>query len=203
MTELDDNSYPCPDCEGTITFEHSPYAYCESCGYYLSSAMVQFHWTIEDGWDYQRTDGQRCSHLGCARSDDAGEYYCEPTRLPQVLISELSGSNGDIKCWPNRALASAVEELGQAIKLVHSEIGARGSSVPAAYASVSCAEADRLRRQGTKWTGGDGPSCGEHFHFGTDHYAWQLPGLYLHDVVDDGGCRHWVSASDDAPWGAP
>jgi plasmid maintenance system antidote protein VapI len=128
LTTLEGESFPCPNCGATITFDEPRTAWCDPCGFYLSIEDVEEGWTVNNGWDYQRSKGRRCNHLRCSCSYTADEYYCQPIQLPGIIANELSGELGDAKCWPDEALTEAADELTKALWLVRSEMLARRSS---------------------------------------------------------------------------
>lgn len=128
LTTLEGESFPCPNCGATITFDEPRDAWCDPCGFYLPIEDVVEGWTVDNEWDYQRSEGRRCNHLRCTCSDTADEYYCRPTDLPWHIVRELSGETGDAKCWPDKALAEAEVELTRALELVRAEMLARRSN---------------------------------------------------------------------------
>jgi len=128
LTTLEGESFPCPNCGATITFDEPRDAWCDPCGFYLPIQDVEESWTVNNEWDYQRSKGRRCNHLRCSCSYTADEYYCQPIALPGIIANELSGELGDAKCWPDEALVEAADELTKALWLVRSEMLARRSS---------------------------------------------------------------------------
>lgn len=128
LTTLEGESFPCPNCGATITFDEPRTAWCDPCGFYLPIEDVVEGWTVDNEWDYQRSKGRRCNHLRCSCSYTADEYYCQPIQLPSIITKELSGELGDAKCWPDEALTKAADELTKTLWLVRSEMLARRSS---------------------------------------------------------------------------
>lgn len=169
LTTLEGESFPCPNCGATITFDEPRSAWCDPCGFYLSIEDVEVGWTVKDEWDYQRSKGRRCNHLRCSCSYIADEYYCRPTDLPWHIVRELSGETGDAKCWPDDALMEAADELTKALWLVRSEMSARRSN------------------DGQKVAVVEGQKVAEAFH----------PGVHIADEVEargwDVGCLEHAS----------
>lgn len=161
LTTLDGESFPCPNCDETITFDDPRNAWCDRCGFYLPIQDVVEGWTVDNEWDYQRSEGRRCNHLRCSCSQIADEYYCQPIKLPGIVVNELSGESGDAKCWPDEALVEATDALTKALWLVRSEMLARRSNDGQVVAEVK------------------GPMVAEAFH----------PGVYITEEMEARGWK--------------
>jgi ribosomal protein S27AE len=66
LTTLEGESFPCPNCGATITFDEPRHAWCGPCGFYLPIQDVEEGWTVDNEWDYRRSKGRRCNHLRCS-----------------------------------------------------------------------------------------------------------------------------------------